>query len=81
MSGLGPFVSVAISDIDELAKLVRSRRRAAGLSQQQLAEAAGTGRRFVSDLEGGKKTVQLVQVLLVLGALGIGLEAAPAVEP
>lgn len=51
-----------------------------GLTQPDLALAAGVGVRFVVDLEGGKPTVRLEQVLKVVDALGgtltlTGLEA------
>jgi len=39
----------------------------------QLAGLAGTGIRFVSDLENGKGTVQLQKVLAVLQTLGLGM--------
>jgi len=41
-----------------------------GLTQQDLALAAGVGVRFIVDLEGGKPTVRLEQVLRVVDALG-----------
>lgn len=52
-----------------------------GLTQPELALAAGVGVRFIVDLEGGKPTVRLEQVLRVIDALGgslalTGLESA-----
>lgn len=41
-----------------------------GLTQPELALAAGVGVRFIVDLEGGKPTVRLEQVLRVIDALG-----------
>lgn len=41
-----------------------------GLTQSDLALAAGVGLRFIVDLEGGKATVRLEQVLRVVDALG-----------
>lgn len=41
-----------------------------GLTQSDLALAAGVGLRFIVDLEGGKTTVRLEQVLRVIDALG-----------
>jgi y4mF family transcriptional regulator len=40
------------------------------LTQPELALAAGVGVRFIVDLEGGKPTVRLEQVLRVIDALG-----------
>jgi len=58
-----------------------------GLTQPNLALSAGVGLRFIVDLEGGKPTVRLEQVLRVIDALGgtlmlTGLdpEATPAQE-
>jgi y4mF family transcriptional regulator len=49
---------------------VRARRRANRLTQQQLAELAGVGLRFVKDLEHGKPTVRLQSVQAVLAVFG-----------
>ncbi|MEI8285333.1 MAG: helix-turn-helix domain-containing protein [bacterium] len=57
----------------KLGALVRMRRRELKLNQSELALVAGTGRRFVSDLENGKGSCELEKSLLVLSALGIAL--------
>ena len=49
---------------------VLERRRANHLTQQQLAELAGVGLRFLKELEGGKPTVQLAGVDAVLAVFG-----------
>jgi y4mF family transcriptional regulator len=56
-------------------RLVRERRREAGMSQGQLALTAGTGRRFISELEAGKPSAELGKVLMVCRALGVHLFA------
>ena len=53
--------------------LVRSRRKAMSMRQDQLALATGVGRRFVIDLEAGKPSCQLGRSLLVAEALGLDL--------
>jgi y4mF family transcriptional regulator len=53
--------------------LVRSRRKALRMRQDQLALATGVGRRFVIDLEAGKPSCQLGRSLLVAEALGLDL--------
>ena len=53
--------------------LVRSRRKAMRMRQDQLALATGVGRRFVLDLEAGKPSCQLGRSLLVAKALGLDL--------
>ena len=53
--------------------LVRNRRKAMRMRQDQLALATGVGRRFVIDLEAGKPSCQLGRSLLVAKALGLDL--------
>lgn len=53
---------------------MHTRREELSLRQDELAELAGVGPRFVNDLEAGKDTVRLDKVLAVLGALGLHLE-------
>jgi y4mF family transcriptional regulator len=53
--------------------LIRIRRKALGMRQDQLALATGVGRRFVIDLEAGKPSCQLGRSLLVAKALGLDL--------
>jgi y4mF family transcriptional regulator len=61
---------------------VRDHRRAAGLSQQELARLAGVGKTVVFDIERGKPTVRLATLLLVLDALNLRLEwRSPLAEP
>lgn len=49
---------------------IRSARKQLGLTQPQLALAAGVGVRFIVDLEAGKPTLRLETVLRVIDALG-----------
>jgi transcriptional regulator with XRE-family HTH domain len=51
--------------------LIRSRRKALKMRQDQLALATGVGRRFLIELEAGKPSCQLGRSLLVAEALGI----------
>ncbi|MGH2764090.1 MAG: type II toxin-antitoxin system Y4mF family antitoxin [Thermoleophilaceae bacterium] len=67
---------VRITTVSELGAIVRRERRRAGLRQDDLALASGTGRRFISELERGKPTVRLDSVLEVLSALGVKVELA-----
>jgi transcriptional regulator with XRE-family HTH domain len=50
--------------------LIRSRRKALNMRQDDLALATGVGRRFLIDLEAGKSSCQLGRCLLVADALG-----------
>ena len=53
--------------------LIRSRRKALKMRQDQLALATGVGRRFLIELEAGKSSCQLGRSLLVAQALGLSL--------
>jgi y4mF family transcriptional regulator len=63
-----------IRSAQQLGDALRTARKQLGLTQPQLALAAGVGVRFIVDLEAGKATVQLQQVLRVIDALGGELE-------
>jgi transcriptional regulator with XRE-family HTH domain len=54
-------------------ELIRNRRKALKMRQDQLALATGVGRRFLIELEGGKPSCQLGRSLLVAQALGLSL--------
>lgn len=73
----------AITSPQSLGTALRLTRKRLGLTQADLALAAGVGLRFIVELEGGKPTVRLEQVLRVVDALGgslslTGLDADPA---
>lgn len=55
---------------EALAAAVLAARKRLGLTQPQLALAAGVGVRFIVDLEAGKPTIRLETLLKVLNALG-----------
>jgi y4mF family transcriptional regulator len=57
-----------------LAEIIRKHRKAAGLSQLQLAEMAGVGKTVVFDLEKGKETVQLDTLRKILSVLNIRVQ-------
>jgi y4mF family transcriptional regulator len=59
--------------MNALSEFVRQRRKSLGLTQPELAEKAGTGLRFVRDLEQGKKTLRMDKVNQVLGLFGYEL--------
>jgi len=54
----------------QLGAALRAARKQLKLTQPQLALAAGVGVRFIVDLEAGKPTVRLENVLRVIDALG-----------
>lgn len=61
---------VNIRTTQQLGEALRGARKQLGLTQSQLALAAGVGLRFIVDLEAGKPTLRLVNVLRVVEALG-----------
>lgn len=66
----------------EVGLLVRDRRRAAGMTQAELAERVGASREWVRLLESGKPRLELGLTLRALTALGITLDAqSPAPTP
>ncbi len=57
-----------------LADVLRKHRKAAGLSQLELAEMAGVGKTVVFDLEKCKETVQLNTLRKILSVLNITVQ-------
>ena len=66
---------LAVSSTAQLGELVRAARERLDLNQQQLADLAGVGRRFLSELENGKPTSEFGLVLRVCRAVGIDVIA------
>ena len=58
----------------KLASIIKKHRKAAGLSQLQLAEMAGVGKTSVFDLEKGKETIQLDTLRKILNVLNIKVQ-------
>ncbi|MEW5975534.1 MAG: helix-turn-helix domain-containing protein [Acidobacteriota bacterium] len=61
----------------EVGRVVKETRRKLGVTQKDLALTAGTGLRFVIDLEKGKETCQIGKALTILHTLGILLTLTP----
>ena len=57
-----------------LATVIKKHRKAAGLSQLQLAEMAGVGKTVVFDIEKGKETIQLDTLLKIMAVLNIKVQ-------
>ena len=60
-----------MSTVKEVGALVAKVRKAQGISQLELSQAADVGRRFVVELEDGKETIQAGKMLKVMSVLGI----------
>lgn len=61
----------------DLGIYLRDRRRAAGLNQTDFAATAGVSRRWLSDLEAGKPTIEIGLVFHVIAALGLYVDVQP----
>ena len=67
---------VPIANAAEFGVAVRRARKAQGLTQGDLALAAGVSVRFVSELERGKRTASLELALRLAGLVNIRLGAS-----
>lgn len=67
--------SIEVKSPEDLGLLIRKARERRNQSQQSFADLAGVGRRFVSELENGKATLELGKVLKVMRAAGIAIFA------
>lgn len=63
--------SYRIYSPSSLGDAIRHYRTEAGLTQAQLADATGLQRSYLSELENGKETEQLVRLLRILRQLGV----------
>lgn len=64
-----------IRSVAELGALIRRARKAMKMNQTEFAAHAGVGRRFVSELEGGKASLEFDRVMACAQAAGIDLTA------
>lgn len=69
-----------LKDVSAIGAKIRSIRKAQGVSQETLAGFAGTGQRYISEIERGKQTARIREMLKVLDALGAGLYIADQKE-
>jgi len=70
----------SIKSPQQLGNALRAARNNLGLTQPQLALASGVGVRFIVELEAGKPTLRLENVLRVIDALGgeLHLDGVPS---
>lgn len=61
---------ITIRTPQQLGDAIKAARKELGLTQPQLALAAGVGVRFIVELEAGKPTLRLEHILRVVDALG-----------
>jgi y4mF family transcriptional regulator len=72
-----PLPPPALTSAADLAPLIRKARKRMGMNQQAFADAAGVGRRFLSELENGKPSLEFDKVLACAQAAGIDIMAKP----
>jgi HTH-type transcriptional regulator / antitoxin HipB len=65
-----------IHTVDDVAQLVRDRRKQLGLSQAALADRASVSRHWLVELEQGKPTAEVALVLRTLVALGLRVDVS-----
>ena len=63
-----------ITNSDSFGKAVRKRRKQLGYTQKYISEFMGISVSFLSDLENGKKTIELEKALAVASILGLDIE-------
>jgi y4mF family transcriptional regulator len=69
---------MAITSAAEFGALIRQKRKALGLTQEELATRCGVGPRFIVDLEAGKPSCQLGKALTAAVEVGLRLDDAPS---
>ena len=62
---------LTIINTKSLGELMRTQRKALGLTQLDIAGVGNTGNRFIVELEAGKQTVQFQKTLDTLNLLGL----------
>ena len=63
-----------ITNAKSFGEAVRSRRKKLGYTQKYISEFTGVSVSFLSDLENGKKTIELEKSLAVASLLGLDME-------
>lgn len=62
---------MVVSTTEEIGSLIRLVRNEQGINQMVAAGMFGSGNRFISDAESGKKTIQAQRLLDLLGMVGL----------
>lgn len=63
-----------ITDSISFGEMIRKRRKQMGYTQKYISEFTGFSISFLSDLENGKKTIELDKALTVANLLGLDVE-------
>lgn len=76
-----PSGNMTISNAAEFGDLIRQKRKALGLTQEEIATRCGVGLRFIVELEGGKPSCQLGKALTAAVEVGLRLDDVSARTP
>ncbi len=63
-----------LADSISFGEMIRKRRKQMGYTQKYISEFTGFSISFLSDLENGKKTIELDKALTVANLLGLDVE-------
>jgi y4mF family transcriptional regulator len=66
--------------MNALAKIIKEKRKAKGLTQQDLALKSGLGLRLVREIEQGKTSMRMDKVNQLLALFGMELTPAPKIK-
>jgi HTH-type transcriptional regulator / antitoxin HipB len=81
MQGIAYMTSVLVRTPKDVGALIKSRRKAIGLGQAEVAMLIGASRLWVSEIENGKPGASLGLVLRTLSALGLELSTEDEGKP
>ncbi len=70
-------VSGVVATVDDLGKKIRMKRKHLGLTLEHVAGLTGIGYRYLSELERGKKTIEMGKALKIMNCLGLELIVLP----
>ncbi len=63
-----------INDSASFGETIKKRRKQMGYTQKYISEFTGFSISFISDLENGKKTIELEKALIIANLLGLDVE-------
>jgi y4mF family transcriptional regulator len=66
--------------MNALAKIIKEKRKAKGLTQQDLALKSGLGLRLVREIEQGKTSMRMDKVNQLLALFGMELTPTPKIK-
>ena len=70
----GEEVFMKITNSKTFGETVKNKRKQLGYTQKYISEFTGLSISFLSDLENGKKTIELDKALIVANILGLDVE-------